>query len=194
LFISVVVGVVGAIHARRQGVAEAQILRNAEFVREVHDLLADLPYLLGDDARVAGDRQTVGVVRVEGARRQSGRQGQRGKIGAQRRGVAVVHQRVGRDVAAIPQERVLGRPSVAEFDVEVRPEVVHRRAAAVADVVVAEAAARARDLEILELLAVVGVVQLIEAGIGLRLAVHDDVGEVGIPLVLVAQVAVPEHQ
>lgn len=38
-------------------------------------------------------------------------------------------------------------------------------------------------MEVLQLLAVVSIVQLVEAGIGLRLAVYQGIGEVGVPLI-----------
>ena len=183
----------GHIQTHGQCITVEDFLGHAEFIGDIRELLADLPYLLGDHARVERDGPAIEVMRLDGADVNAAGSVKSCDEAPEGLGIAVVHQRIRGDPAAIEQEGVGDPPAVAELEVEVRPKVIQCGAAAVADIVIPEGAARARNLEVLHLLAVVGVVQLVEAGIRLSLAVHYDIGEVGIPLILVAQVAIPEH-
>src|SRR6202021_2915410 len=72
-------------------------------------------------------------------------------------------------------------------------EIVQGGATAIADIVVFKTAGGTRYQEILQLLAVIRVVQLIETGIRLRVAVDNLIRKIGDPLIFVLQHPVIKH-
>src|SRR6185437_6392877 len=190
----VVHGVAGCVYTQGHGIAEAEGLVYAKFIDRADDLLLHVPNLLRDYALRGIHWQIVDEGGLYHGRRQDGRQAQTGNVVRQRLGIAIVDHRLRGDEPAVKNEVVTDRPAAVERFLELRAQVAQLSAPTVADIVVLEAVTRRiRYLEILELLAVIGGVELIEAGIRTDRAVGKDIRKVGDPLIVVVQCSSPEH-